>query len=166
MAVARNSGQAAMAGERARSRAATPGRGPKTPLRPRGVPTRESAAPSLPARPAFHERSLVAEGLAAAFRIDAGSGWATGSLPAGAGENEIAKFLGEAMGFAKQMQAAMGGSSGTAAVEILIADSHAGAARQSALQVAMKPEGGADVTVLPGSNAGHLAAMLQHFLMR
>jgi hypothetical protein len=128
-----------------------------------GIALVEPVAPPVAAEPAFHQRSLMAEGLSVAFRVDAGSGFATGSLPAGAGENEIAKFLGEAMGFAKQMRAAMGGPGGTAAVHILIADPKA-AARQSAIEVAVAAEGGAVVTTQP-EGSSHLTDMLQHFLM-
>ncbi|WP_395022494.1 hypothetical protein [Dongia sp.] len=106
----------------------------------------------------------MAEGLSAAFRVDAGSGWATGSLPAGANDNEIAKFLGEAMSFAKQMQAAMGGPAGSTAVEILVADSEAGPSRQSAIKVSVEPAGGTVVTLQSGAG-GHLVSMLQHFLI-
>jgi hypothetical protein len=125
--------------------------------------------------PAFHERYLIEEGCAAAFRIDAGGGWATGALPAGANENEIAKFLGEAIGLAKQMQAAMGGPTGgikrggeaaAVAVDILVADPQAGVSRQSAIQVSVGSSGGTAVTLQPGGGAGHLVTMLQHFLRR
>jgi hypothetical protein len=124
--------------------------------------------------PAFHERFLVEEGCAAAFRIDAGGGWATGALPAGADENEIAKFLSDAISLAKQMQAAMAAPQGgaplddqvdAAAVQILIADPQAGVSRQSAIQVSVESSGGTAVTLQPGGGAGHLVTMLQHFLM-
>ena len=94
-------------------------------------------------------------------------GWATGTLPLGSGENEIAKFLGEAMGLAKQMQAAMasGQPGGDAAkVQILIADPEAGAARQSAIDVSVASSGQTAVTLHSGGG-GHLVAMLQHFLL-
>jgi hypothetical protein len=106
--------------------------------------------------PAFHERSLSAEGNAAAFRIEVGGGSATAALPQGAGDNEIAKFLSEAIGLAKQMQSAMGG--GAPIIEILVAEG----TRQSALKVSLEV-GGTAVTMQPGG--GHLVAMLQHFLM-
>jgi hypothetical protein len=109
--------------------------------------------------PAFHERSLFAEGNAAAFRIEVGGGSATGALPHGAGENETAKFLSEAIGLAKQMQAAMGGSNGTV-IEILVAEG----SRQSALKVSLEASGETVVTMQPGGG-GHLVAMVQHFLM-
>ena len=122
----------------------------------------ERAVAAVVAPPAFLERLLIEEGHAAAFRIDAGGGWATGTLPAGAGENEIAKFLSEAINLAKQMQSAMGGESAT--VQVLIADPQAGASRQSAIQVAVEKSGSTVVTLQPGGS-GHLVAMLQHFLM-
>ena len=106
--------------------------------------------------PGFHERLLSAEGNAAAFRIAVGGGSATGALPHGAGENEIAKFLSETIGLAKQMQTAMGGAP---TIEILVAEG----ARQSALKVSLEADGTA-VTMQPGGG-GHLVAMLQHFLM-
>ena len=109
--------------------------------------------------PAFHERSLTAEGNAAAFCISVGGGSATSALPHGAGENEIAKFLSEAIGLAKQMQAAMGGANDAPVIEILVAEG----ARQSALKVSLAA-GGTSVTMLPGGG-GHLVAMVQHFLM-
>ena len=109
--------------------------------------------------PGFHERSLSAEGNAAAFRIAVGGGSATGALPHGAGENEIAKFLSEAIGLAKQMQTAMGGAADAPTIEILVAEG----ARQSALKVSLEA-GGTAVTMQPGGG-GHLVAMLQHFLL-
>jgi hypothetical protein len=124
--------------------------------------------------PSFHDRFLIEEGCAAAFRIDAGGGWATGALPAGADENEIAKFLSEAISLAKQMQTAMSGPSGgvklegqagAAAVHILIVDPQAGVSRQSAIQVSVESSGGTVVTLQPGGGSGHLVTMLQHFLM-
>jgi hypothetical protein len=105
---------------------------------------------------------LIEEGHAAAFRIEVGGGWANGTLPAGAGENEIAKFLSEAISLAKQMQSAMSGE--TATVQVLIADPQAGPSRQSAIQVTVEKAGGTVVTLQPGGS-GHLVAMLQHFLM-
>ncbi|WP_459858985.1 hypothetical protein [Dongia sp. agr-C8] len=167
--MARSGGRAtAVAVDNARSRKAPASAAriaKKSPQQHGGLaPAPEPAVAPVTAKPAFHERSLAAEGLAATFRVDAGSGWATGSLPAGAGENEIAKFLGEAMGFAKQMQAAMGGPTGKAAVEILIVDPEAGPSRQSAITVAVEPSGAASVTLQSGGG-GHRVAMLQHFLM-
>ncbi len=123
---------------------------------------KSGSAAAVAAKPAFQERSLLAEGHAAAFCIVLGAGSASGSLPWGAGENEIAKFLSEAIGLAKQMQAAMGGHA--AVVEILVADQTAGASRQSALKVSVEPSGAAAVTLQSGSG-GHLVAMLQHFLV-
>jgi len=119
--------------------------------------------PEAPAKPAFHERSLFNEGLAAAFRIEVGGGSATGSLPHGTGENEVAKFLSEAVGLAKQMQTAMGGSEGPT-LQILVADPQAGPSRQSGVTVSVEASGGTVVTLQPGGG-GHLVAMLQHFLM-
>jgi len=133
---------------------------------PHPVPAEPAVVPTK-AAPAFHERSLFAENLGAAFRIEAGSGWATGSLPYGSGENAIAKFLGEAMGLAKQMQAAMAsGQPGAdaAKVQILIADPEAGASRQSAIDVSVEASGQTAVTLQAGGGS-HLVAMLQHFLM-
>jgi hypothetical protein len=126
------------------------------------VARKSGSAAAVAATPAFHERSLLAEGHAAAFRIDLGAGSASGNLPWSAGENEIAKFLSEAIGLAKQMQAAMGGQA--AVVEILVSDHVAGAARQSALKVSVEPSGATAVTLQSGGG-GHLVAMLQHFLM-
>lgn len=114
--------------------------------------------------PAFTDRSLFAEGLAAAFCIEVGSGSAHGSLPWGAGENEIAKFLSEAISLAKQMQAAMGAANAPAVLQILIADPEPGAARQSAIRVSVESSGETAVTLQSGVG-GHLVAMLQHFLM-
>lgn len=153
MAVGRSSGRAtAVAVDR--------GRHSGGPARRHESADRPVAAVAAP--PAFHERFLIEEGHAAAFRIDIGGGWANGTLAAGAAENEIAKFLSEAINLAKQMQAAMGGE--TATVQILIADPQAGASRQSAIQVAVERSGGTVVTLQPGGS-GHLVAMLQHFLM-
>jgi hypothetical protein len=122
-------------------------------------------ADQSPARPpAFTDRSLFAEGLAAAFRIEVGGGTATGSLPWGAGENESARFLSEAINLAKQMQAAMGAANAPAVLQILIADPEAGASRQSAIQVSVQSSGETAVTLQSGGG-GHLVAMLQHFLM-
>jgi len=111
------------------------------------------------AMPAFHERSLSAEGNAAAFCISVGGGSATGALPLGAGDNEIAKFLSEAIGLARQMQTAMSGATDAPTIEILVAEG----SRQSALKVSLEA-GGTAVTMQPGGG-GHLVAMLQHFLM-
>jgi hypothetical protein len=145
--VARSGGRAAVAMDRSRTR--------KTKVQPD-----QNAAP---ASPAFQDRSLFAEGHAAAFRIEAGGGWAAGNLPWGAGENEIAKFLSEAIGLAKQMQAAMGAAD-PAAVQILVADQAAGASQQSALKVSVEASGATAVSLQSGGG-GHLVAMLQHFLM-
>jgi hypothetical protein len=126
------------------------------------VARKSRSAAAVAAKPAFTDRSLFAEGHAAAFRIELGAGSASGTLPWGAGENEIAKFLSEAIGLAKQMQAAMGGHA--AVVEILVADQAAGASRQSVLKVSVEPSGATAVTLQAGGG-GHLVAMLQHFLM-
>jgi hypothetical protein len=168
MVVARNGGRAAAAVAVDRGRNAKgPARRPGAAIEPERAVAAVVATPA-PAPPAFHERALIEEGHAAAFRIDAGGGWATGTLPSGAGENEIAKFLSEAIGLAKQMQAAMCGTGETgnaqATVRFLIADPQAGASRQSAIQVSVEGSGGTVVTLQPGGN-GHLVAMLQHFLM-
>jgi len=177
--VARSGGRAAVAAERVEARA--PAARPKLKLKSRNAepparPHVAAAAPEaggavVPVRtpPAFRDRALIEEGHAAAFRIDAGGGWATGTLPSGAGENEIAKFLSEAIGLAKQMQAAMAspsadGAADAASVQILIADPAAGPSRQSAIQVSVERSGGTVVTLQPGGG-GHLVAMLQHFLM-
>jgi len=147
--VARSGGRAAaVVADRGRARKATAG------------PERISP----PAPPAFTDRSLFAEGHAAAFRIEVGGGAASGSLPWGAGENEIAKFLSEAISLAKQMQTAMGGHDGAAVLQILVADQAAGASRQSAIKVSVESSGGTVVTLQPGGG-GHLVAMLQHFLI-
>jgi len=155
--VARTRGRAAVAVKRE-----TAGAGARQP-----DPKPESAP--VAATPRFHERSLVMEGHAAAFRIEAGRASATGALPANANENEIAKFLGEAISLAKQMQAVMAepSAAGDAAeVHILVADPQAGAARQSAIQVSLPSSSNAVVTTQPAGGAGHVVAMLQHFLMR
>jgi hypothetical protein len=159
MIVARNGGRAAAV-------AVNHGRAPKATARlarNSSASSRPQASVAVEPTLAFHERSLMHERLAAAFRIDAGGGWATGTLPEGAGENEIAKFLGEAMSLAKQMQAAMGGMD-TAAVQILIADPQAGAPGQSAIKVSLESSGRTAVTLQTGGG-GHLVSMLQHFLM-
>ncbi|MDQ7248156.1 hypothetical protein [Dongia sedimenti] len=158
MAVGRSSGRtAAVAVDRGRH-----SRGPARRHESVAKPERAAPTAAVVAPPAFHERFLIEEGHAAAFRIEVGGGWANGTLPAGAGENAIAKFLSEAIGLAKQMQAAMGGE--TATVQFLIADPQAGASRQSAIQVSVEKAGGTVVTLQPGGS-GHLVAMLQHFLM-
>jgi len=163
MALARISGRAAVAVERAA--AGRPKRNARGLSRPRDTASaREAVIASVVAPPAFHERSLVLEGHAAAFRIEAGRGWATGALPAGANENEIAKFLSEAVSLAKQMQAVMVGEA--AEVHILVADPQASPARQSAIQVSVQSASSTVVTPPPGGSAGHLVAMLEHFLMR
>ena len=114
--------------------------------------------------PAFQDRSLIQEGHAAAFRIQAGGGLATGALATGASDNEIAKFLSDAVNLAKQMRVAMVQQPDDAAeVEILIAAPHA-AARQSAIRVSIDSSSSTAVTLHPGDDAGHLVAMLQHFL--
>ncbi len=167
-AVARSGGRAAAVavdhsrGRKAPARAvrnATPAQQPRTGVAAQPEP---AVAPARPV-PAFHERSLFAENLGAAFRIEAGGGWATGTLPFGSGENEVAKFMGEAISLTNQMQAVMGGA-GSAVIEFLIADPEAGPSRQSALKVSVEPAGGTVVTMQPGGG-GHLVAMLQHFLM-
>jgi hypothetical protein len=164
MVVARNGRRAAVAVDRGRN-AKGPTRRPGATIEARGAAGPDRAVAAIVTTPAFHERALIEEGHVAAFRIDAGSGWATGTLPSGSGENEIAKFLSEAIGLAKQMQTAMCGTgNGAAAVQILIADPQAGASRQSAIQVSVERSGGTVVTLQPGGN-GHLVAMLQHFLM-
>lgn len=177
--MARSGGRAAVAATRIEARAAVArptlklkSRNSEAPARPHGAgaaPEACGAVVPVMAPPAFQDRALIEEGHAAAFRIDAGGGWATGALPAGAGENEIAKFLSEAIGLAKQMQTAMsgpssGGQAGAASVQILIADPQAGPSRQSAIQVSVEAAGGTVVTLQPGGGA-HLVAMLQHFLM-
>jgi hypothetical protein len=180
MAVARRGGRAAAAAvDRGRSSKGSARHHVDAPAQRAMAAEPEHAAASITASPAFHERFLIEEGCAAAFRIDAGGGWATGALPAGANENEIAHFLSEAISLAKQMQAAMGGRSvagqsgdgqsedqvDAAAVQILIADPQAGVSRQSAIQVSVESSGGTAVTLQPGGGAGHLVTMLQHFLM-
>jgi hypothetical protein len=159
--VARSGGRTAAAVDhrRARKTTARTGGTATTSPRPHG---NLAAQPDNTASPAFTDRSLFAEGHAAAFRIALGVGSASGNLPWGTDENAIAKFLSEAINLAKQMQAAMGGHS--AMVEILVADQAAGTSRQSALKVSVEPSGATAVTLQSGGG-GHLVAMLQHFLM-
>jgi hypothetical protein len=161
--LARKGGQAAVAVKQPRTDKVGAG-SDRRPLLTLGKASGPDAAAPTDAAPAFHERALFQEGHAAAFRIQAGGGWATGALPAGASDNAIAKFLSDAVNLAKQMRTAMVRQPGDGAeVEILIAAPHA-TAKQSAIKVTVDSSSSTVVTLQPGDDAGHLVSMLQHFL--